>query len=96
MNKDGRNKGRSFWTCPNSKGAQCKYFEVSGPVYGAQTFQILFEIPSPHQWDDEALQTTNVPAARQRNYDPGGGGGGGQSGGESPARRRAEMTAIET
>ncbi len=28
VSKEGPNKGRSFWICPSSKTAQCKFFEV--------------------------------------------------------------------
>lgn len=27
VNKDGPNKGRTFWTCPNSEKARCGFFE---------------------------------------------------------------------
>lgn len=27
VKKDGPNKGKWFWSCPNSQGAQCKFFE---------------------------------------------------------------------
>jgi DNA topoisomerase III len=27
VSKEGENKGRAFWTCPNSQGNQCGFFE---------------------------------------------------------------------
>lgn len=57
VNKEGPNKGRTFWTCPNSEHARCQFFEwgdeteKSTPVHSQERqrsndecFKVLFTV----------------------------------------------------
>ncbi|KAJ1309638.1 hypothetical protein OPQ81_006405 [Rhizoctonia solani] len=89
VQKEGTNKGRSFWTCPNSEKARCNFFEWddNGPNgTGSSSFPVTartqarnedqgkcFKCDQPGHWSNACPNGDTNPRRQARNEESSGG-----------------------